>query len=118
MASKVNRWTVSLEDFFLLTRRYLRNLLTCTIWSAPLFSMHGVTAAGLHQTANQGRSRPALRLGRPAAGPLACAFENHAFPTSALQSVAIALPRAVAVRCQLDARAAAGQGHRGPILPE
>ena len=80
------------------------------------FFRYGVAAAGLHQTANQGQSRLALRLGRPAADTLVCAFENHPFPTSALQSDAITLRRAVGVRCQLDARAAAGQGPRGPIF--
>ena len=99
--------------FFLLSRRSLRTLLT------PAFGLHrffpdGVAAAGLHQTANQDQSRPALRRDQPAADTLVCALENHAFPTSALQNDAITLAGAVGVRCQLDARAAAGQGPRGP----
>jgi hypothetical protein len=76
------------------------------------FFRYGVAARGLHQTGNRGRSRPALRLGQPAAGTFACASENHAFPTSALQSVAIALRRVVAVRCQLDAKAASERSKR------
>jgi hypothetical protein len=76
---------------------------------------YGVTAARLYQTANQGQRRPAFRLGLPAAGTSACALENHAFPTSALQSDKITLCRAVAVQCRLDARAAAGHSPLGPI---
>src|SRR5262249_48359351 len=63
-------------------------------------------------------NRPALRRDQPAADPLACALEQHTSPASALPSDAIPLPRAVGVRCQLDARAAAGQGRPGPILLE
>jgi hypothetical protein len=63
----------------------------------------------MYQTAQQGQSRPAFRLGWPAAGQWACAFENHAFPTSAMQIDAIAFRRTVAVQERLDARAAAGK---------
>ena len=115
MASEVNRQNISAEDFSLLSGGYPWNLLTSACGLRRLFP-YGVAAVWLHQTANQGQSRPVFRLDQPPAGPLACAFEKHAFPTSALQIVAIALRRAVGVRCQLDARAAAGQGRPGPIV--
>ena len=91
------------------------------------FFPHGVAACWLHQTANQGLHRPTFRLGWPAASRSACASENHAFPTSAIQNVALALPTTDALRYGLDARAAVGKvrrvrGHlgkaelgRGPI---
>jgi hypothetical protein len=101
--------------FFLLSRRSLRSY-----GPVPLglhrFFQPGVAAARLLQTANQGQSRPALRRDQPAADAWACALENHTFLTSALQSDAITLPRAVGVRCRLEARAAAGQAPLGPIL--
>jgi hypothetical protein len=96
MASEVNRQIDSAEDFSLLFC-YSRNVLTPACWSAPLISL-AVAATTLHQTANQGQSRSVFRLDLPAASQLACALENHAFPTSALQSVKIALARAVFVQ--------------------
>jgi hypothetical protein len=54
MASKVNRWTVSVEDFLLLSRRYLRNLLTRAFWPAPLFSPTGLQPRGC--------TKPLIRL--------------------------------------------------------
>src|SRR5207248_2778980 len=77
------------------------------------FFHYGVAAPELHQTAKQGPSRLAFRLDQPAAGSLACALENHAFPTSAIQNDEITLRRTVSVQCRLDARAAAGPGRPG-----
>src|ERR1044071_1446857 len=105
MASEVNRQIVSAEDFSLLRCGFSRSLLTLLWVCAAAFHL-GVAATWLHQTANQGQSRTVFRLDLPAASVFACALENHAFPTSALQSVKITLRAAVFVHGSLDARAA------------
>jgi hypothetical protein len=115
MALEVNRQIVSAKDFYLLSRDYPRNLLAFAFGLRRSFHF-GVTATRLYQTANQGQSRPVFRLDLPAAGRFARALENHAFPTSALQSVKITLPAAVSVQGQLDARAASRQGGHAPIF--
>src|SRR5438067_13698029 len=97
MASEVNRQNISVEDFSLLSCGYPRNLLTGAFGRRRFFPSR-VAATRLQQTANQGPSRPVFRLDKPAASVCACALENHAFPTSALQSVKISLPAAVFVQ--------------------
>ena len=68
MASKVNRWTIAVEDFFLLSRRYLRNLLTCAFWSAPLFSLRGCSRGAAPNRSSGSKSAglsPGPAAGRP-----------------------------------------------------
>jgi hypothetical protein len=79
------------------------------LWACAALFIPGLQPPGCTKQLNRVQSRLGFRLGPPAAGALACALENHAFPTSALQSDASTLRRAVAVRCRLDVRAAAGQ---------
>src|SRR5262249_5287960 len=96
MASEVNRQIISTEDFLSSFLGCSRNLLTSAFGLRRSFRFVAATV-WLHQTANQGQSRPVFRLDLPTAGPFARALENHAFPTSALQSVKIALLRGVFV---------------------
>src|SRR5262249_36177981 len=79
------------------------------------FFHYGVAARRLHQTAKRGRSRTTLRLDRPTASPSACASENPALLTSALQSGGLTLLGGRLVRGQLDARAASRQGRKAPL---
>jgi hypothetical protein len=64
----------------------------------------------------QGQCQLALRRGLPAAFARVANLENHARPTSAFPSDAIALPRAVPVRCRLDARVGSVQDRHLPSL--
>jgi hypothetical protein len=97
MASKVNRQSISVEDFYLLFCAVASELVDSAFGLRRSFRT-AVATVWLHQTANQGQSRPAFRLDLPAAGALARALENHAFPASALQSIKIALRAAVFVQ--------------------
>ena len=60
-------------------------------------------------------ARLALCLGRPTASTWACALENHAYPTSALQNDGLTLRRTWRVSYRLDVRAASGQSPRVPL---
>src|SRR5207249_10615041 len=101
------------EDF-LFVKVVISGILCPSPFRLRRFFLFGV-AARLHQTAIQGRSRLALCLGRPTSSTLACALENHAFPTSALQNDRLKLRSMWPVRCRLDARAASGQCPRVPL---
>jgi hypothetical protein len=83
MASEVNTRSLSVEDFSLRFGRYNRNVLTFA-FRLRRFFRHPVAAAGLHQTANQGPSRPALCQGRMTAGRSARRLRNSHVPHAGL----------------------------------
>ena len=83
MASEVNTRSLSVEDFSLRFGRYNRNVLTFA-FRLRRFFRHPVAAAGLHQTANQGPSRPALRQGWTTAGRFAWRLRNSHVPHAGL----------------------------------
>jgi len=80
MASFVNTRTVSREGFFLRLRRYHRNVLTFASGLRRYFLESGCGRRP-HQPAMEGRSRPALRRGRLAAGRCAQRPRNSRVPS-------------------------------------
>ncbi len=80
MASFVNTRTVSREGFFLRLRRYYRNVLTFASGLRRYFLQSGCGRRP-HQPAMEGRSRPALRRGRLAAGRCAQRPRNSRVPS-------------------------------------
>src|SRR5207244_13550928 len=90
MASEVKRAHPGILKILSSLRSLLSEPTDHRLLVCAAFFISGLQQA-LHQTAIQGRSLPALCRGRPTASTLAGALENHAFPTSALQSDEIAL---------------------------